>query len=132
MEELEPSIRYCLHKIGKSNIQASELLHIGEMEGPALDLFKAKLEVCLLAFYFQVYLFIIFVQIFIYLIFKHCIYNVFMYEHHKLKNLTERDLSANKNLRLILVFTVYKNSILLLISVFPFLQSCFIVNKVIY
>ncbi|KAG7022116.1 Signal recognition particle subunit SRP68 [Cucurbita argyrosperma subsp. argyrosperma] len=44
VEELEPSIRYCLHKIGKSNIQASELLHIGEMEGPALDLFKAKLE----------------------------------------------------------------------------------------
>ncbi|KGN66541.1 signal recognition particle subunit SRP68 isoform X1 [Cucumis sativus] len=44
VEELEPSIRYCLHKIGKSNLQASELLHIGEMEGPALDLFKAKLE----------------------------------------------------------------------------------------
>lgn len=50
VEELEPSIRYCLHKIGKSNLQASELLHIGEMEGPALDLFKAKLEVFLLAF----------------------------------------------------------------------------------
>ncbi|GAB4845794.1 hypothetical protein Ancab_039203 [Ancistrocladus abbreviatus] len=44
VEELEPSIRYCLHKIGNSNLQASELLHIGEMEGPALDLFKAKLE----------------------------------------------------------------------------------------
>ncbi|XP_022153234.1 signal recognition particle subunit SRP68 isoform X2 [Momordica charantia] len=44
VEELEPSIRYCLHKIGKANLQASELLHIGEMEGPALDLFKAKLE----------------------------------------------------------------------------------------
>ncbi|KAK7316861.1 hypothetical protein RJT34_00621 [Clitoria ternatea] len=44
VEELEPSIRYCLHKIGQSNIQASELLHIGDMEGPALDLFKAKLE----------------------------------------------------------------------------------------
>ncbi|KAB1217532.1 Signal recognition particle subunit SRP68 [Morella rubra] len=44
VEELEPSIRYCLHKIGESNIQASELLQIGEMEGPALDLFKAKLE----------------------------------------------------------------------------------------
>lgn len=44
VEELEPSIRYCLHKIGKSNLQASELLQIGEMEGPALDLFKAKLE----------------------------------------------------------------------------------------
>ncbi|KAM7480211.1 hypothetical protein LguiA_028424 [Lonicera macranthoides] len=44
VEELEPSIRYCLHKIGESNLQASELVHIGEMEGPALDLFRAKLE----------------------------------------------------------------------------------------
>lgn len=44
VEELEPSIRYCLHKIGKSNLQTSELLQIDEMEGPALDLFKAKLE----------------------------------------------------------------------------------------
>ncbi|GFZ08033.1 signal recognition particle-related [Actinidia rufa] len=44
VEELEPSIRYCLHKIGESNLQTSELMHIGEMEGPALDLFKAKLE----------------------------------------------------------------------------------------
>ncbi|GLT73409.1 hypothetical protein SLA2020_452700 [Shorea laevis] len=44
VEELEPSIRYCLHKIGESNLQASELIQIGEMEGPALDLFKAKLE----------------------------------------------------------------------------------------
>ncbi|KAI4316019.1 hypothetical protein L6164_024039 [Bauhinia variegata] len=31
VEELEPSIRYCLHKIGQSNLQASELLHIGDM-----------------------------------------------------------------------------------------------------
>jgi hypothetical protein len=45
VEELEPSIRYCLHKIGQSNLQTSELLNIGDMEGPALDLFKAKLEV---------------------------------------------------------------------------------------
>ncbi|XP_058226495.1 uncharacterized protein LOC131335245 isoform X1 [Rhododendron vialii] len=44
VEELEPSIRYCLHKIGESKIPTSELMHIGEMEGPALDLFKAKLE----------------------------------------------------------------------------------------
>ncbi|XP_077248947.1 signal recognition particle-related / SRP-like protein isoform X3 [Tasmannia lanceolata] len=44
VEELEPSIRYCLHKVGKSSIQTSELLDIGKMEGPALDLFKAKLE----------------------------------------------------------------------------------------
>ena len=47
MEELEPSIRYCQHKIGESHLQTSELMHIGEMEGPALDLFKAKLEVSL-------------------------------------------------------------------------------------
>lgn len=47
VEELEPSIRYCLHKIGESNLQTSELLHVGEMEGPALDLFRAKLEVSL-------------------------------------------------------------------------------------
>uniref|UniRef100_A0A2P2KQ22 Signal recognition particle subunit SRP68 n=1 Tax=Rhizophora mucronata TaxID=61149 RepID=A0A2P2KQ22_RHIMU len=45
VEELEPSIRYCRHQIGGSNLQTSELLQIGEMEGPALDLFKAKLEV---------------------------------------------------------------------------------------
>ncbi|KAI7980731.1 Signal recognition particle subunit SRP68 [Camellia lanceoleosa] len=44
VEELEPSIRYCLHKLGELNLQTSELMHIGEMEGPALDLFKAKLE----------------------------------------------------------------------------------------
>ncbi|GLT83884.1 hypothetical protein SLE2022_021500 [Rubroshorea leprosula] len=44
VEELEPSIRYWLHKIGESNLQTSELLQIGEMEGPALDLFKAKLD----------------------------------------------------------------------------------------
>lgn len=44
VEELEPSIRYCLHKIGESNVQTSELVQIGEMEGPALDLFRAKLE----------------------------------------------------------------------------------------
>nr|CAD1839978.1 unnamed protein product [Ananas comosus var. bracteatus] len=44
VEELEPSIRYCLHKVGQSKLQTSELLGIGEMEGPALDLFKAKLE----------------------------------------------------------------------------------------
>jgi len=40
VEELEPSIRYCRHKIGESNLKTSELLQIGE-----LDLFKAKLEV---------------------------------------------------------------------------------------
>ena len=45
VEELEPHIRYCSHKIGESNLQASELAHIGEIEGPALDLFKSKLEV---------------------------------------------------------------------------------------
>ncbi|KAJ0985271.1 hypothetical protein J5N97_003627 [Dioscorea zingiberensis] len=44
VEELEPSIRYCLHKVGKSSLQTSEFLDIGEMDGPALDLFRAKLE----------------------------------------------------------------------------------------
>ncbi|EPS71806.1 hypothetical protein M569_02946 [Genlisea aurea] len=44
VEELEPSIRYCLHKIGESNLETSDLVHLGEMEGPALDLFRAKLE----------------------------------------------------------------------------------------
>ncbi|KMZ76070.1 hypothetical protein ZOSMA_107G00680 [Zostera marina] len=44
VEELEPSIRYCLHKVGESNIQTSELLDIEKLEGPALDLFKAKME----------------------------------------------------------------------------------------
>ncbi|CAF1921440.1 unnamed protein product [Brassica napus] len=44
VEELEPSVQYCLHKIGKANLQTSDLLQIGEMEGPALDLFKAKIE----------------------------------------------------------------------------------------
>ncbi|KAF6169655.1 hypothetical protein GIB67_004047 [Kingdonia uniflora] len=43
VEELEPSIRYCLHKVGESEIPAAELLDIGKMEAPALDLFKAKL-----------------------------------------------------------------------------------------
>ncbi|KAJ8760453.1 hypothetical protein K2173_015120 [Erythroxylum novogranatense] len=44
VEELEPSIRYCRHKIGESNLQTSDLLQIGEMEGPASDLFKVKFE----------------------------------------------------------------------------------------
>ncbi|KAJ3676581.1 hypothetical protein LUZ60_003993 [Juncus effusus] len=44
VEELEPSIRYCLHKVGESKLQTSELLDIGKMEGPALDLFQSKLE----------------------------------------------------------------------------------------
>ncbi|XP_047337601.1 signal recognition particle subunit SRP68 [Impatiens glandulifera] len=44
VEELGPSIQYCLHKVGQSDLKTSDLMHIGEMEGPALDLFKAKLE----------------------------------------------------------------------------------------
>ncbi|KAJ4960216.1 hypothetical protein NE237_020126 [Protea cynaroides] len=44
VEELEPSIRYCLHKVGESKIQTSELLDISKIEGPGLDLFRAKLE----------------------------------------------------------------------------------------
>nr|GEV45355.1 signal recognition particle subunit SRP68 [Tanacetum cinerariifolium] len=43
VEELEPHIHYFEHKIGTSNLQASKL-YIGETEGPALDLFKSKLE----------------------------------------------------------------------------------------
>lgn len=45
VEELEPSIRYCLHKVGESSLQTSELLDLGKMEGPAFDQFQAKLEV---------------------------------------------------------------------------------------
>ena len=41
MEELEPSIRYCLHKIGESNIHTSELMHIGEMAS------REKITICL-------------------------------------------------------------------------------------
>ncbi|XP_031473917.1 uncharacterized protein LOC116246272 [Nymphaea colorata] len=44
VEELEPSIRYCLHKVGESSLQTSELLDLGKMEGPAFDQFQAKLE----------------------------------------------------------------------------------------
>lgn len=69
VEELEPSIRYCLHKVGESKLQTSELLDIGEMEGPALDLFKSKLEVdlfllllllefCICFFFFFTHLFL--------------------------------------------------------------------------
>ncbi|GJT61474.1 signal recognition particle subunit SRP68 [Tanacetum coccineum] len=43
VEELEPHIRYCLHKIGESNVPASEL-YKGKTEGPALDLLLSKLE----------------------------------------------------------------------------------------
>ncbi|KAI3894583.1 hypothetical protein MKX03_020692 [Papaver bracteatum] len=42
--ELDPNINYCSIKAGKSNIKTSELADMGQMEGPALDLFKAKLE----------------------------------------------------------------------------------------
>lgn len=45
VEELEPSIRYCRHKIGDSNFKTSELLDIADMESPATDLLKAKFEV---------------------------------------------------------------------------------------
>ncbi|KAL9263323.1 Signal recognition particle subunit SRP68-like protein [Drosera capensis] len=44
VDELEPNIRYCSHKIGESNVQELEHLQIGEMEGPALDLLKWKLN----------------------------------------------------------------------------------------
>uniref|UniRef100_A0A1D1YCY8 Signal recognition particle subunit SRP68 n=1 Tax=Anthurium amnicola TaxID=1678845 RepID=A0A1D1YCY8_9ARAE len=42
VEELEPSIRYCLHKVGELNIQNSEFLDVEQ--GPAMDLLNAKLE----------------------------------------------------------------------------------------
>ncbi|KAI3936108.1 hypothetical protein MKW92_038382 [Papaver armeniacum] len=42
--ELDPNINYCSIKAGKSNIKTSELADMGQMEGPSLDLFKAKLE----------------------------------------------------------------------------------------
>ncbi|XP_078446658.1 signal recognition particle-related / SRP-like protein [Wolffia australiana] len=42
VEELEPSIRYCLHKVGELNIQNSEFLDTEK--GPAMDLLSAKLE----------------------------------------------------------------------------------------
>lgn len=44
VEELEPNIRYCLYKMGQSNIESSELLDLSTQEGPALDLLQAKLE----------------------------------------------------------------------------------------
>ncbi|KAI3944328.1 hypothetical protein MKW92_031496 [Papaver armeniacum] len=44
VQELDPNINYCSIKAGKSNIKTSELADMGQMEGPALDLFKAKLE----------------------------------------------------------------------------------------
>ncbi|CAI9113741.1 OLC1v1014407C1 [Oldenlandia corymbosa var. corymbosa] len=42
--EIEPNIRYCIHKIRGSNLQISEFENLGEMEGPALDMFRAKME----------------------------------------------------------------------------------------
>eukprot|EP00249_Psilotum_nudum_P017730 c26463_g1_i1 orf=110-1942(+) len=41
VEELEPSVRYCLYKMGHSNILGSEIL---DLEGPAFDLLQGKLE----------------------------------------------------------------------------------------
>ncbi|KAI3954268.1 hypothetical protein MKW98_018092 [Papaver atlanticum] len=44
VQKLDPNINYCSIKAGKSNIKTSELADMGQMEGPALDLFIAKLE----------------------------------------------------------------------------------------
>lgn len=44
VEEMDPNIRYCLYKMGKSNIQGSELLDLSTQEGPAMDLLRDKLE----------------------------------------------------------------------------------------
>lgn len=43
-DELEPNIRYCLYKMGHSNMHGSELLDLSTQEGPALDLLQGKLE----------------------------------------------------------------------------------------
>ncbi|GLT83871.1 hypothetical protein SLE2022_021380 [Rubroshorea leprosula] len=53
VEELEPSIRYCLHKIDKSSLQTSELLQLGEMEefhwlGHRFPISNAKTRVAIL------------------------------------------------------------------------------------
>ncbi|KAJ7549597.1 hypothetical protein O6H91_07G059500 [Diphasiastrum complanatum] len=44
VEELDPSIRYCLYKMGRSNMKESELLDLSTQEGPGLDLLQGKLE----------------------------------------------------------------------------------------
>jgi len=44
VDEMEPNIRYCLYKMGKSDIQSSELLDLSTQEGPAVDLLRDKLE----------------------------------------------------------------------------------------
>lgn len=44
VDEMEPNIRYCLYKMGKSDIQSSELLDLSTQEGPAADLLRDKLE----------------------------------------------------------------------------------------
>lgn len=50
VEELEPNIRYCLHKIGESNLQTSGLINIAETEGLAADIFNANLEASLIIY----------------------------------------------------------------------------------
>ncbi|KAB8108112.1 hypothetical protein EE612_043472, partial [Oryza sativa] len=46
IEEVEPMIGFCSRKLGGSALQAHELLDL-EKEGPAYDLFKAKIEAVL-------------------------------------------------------------------------------------
>ena len=44
-DELEPNIRYCLYKMGRSNMNEAELLSLSAQGTPGIDLFKEKLEV---------------------------------------------------------------------------------------
>lgn len=44
IEEVEPMIGFCSRKLGGSALQEHDLLDM-EKEGPAYDLFKAKIEV---------------------------------------------------------------------------------------
>ena len=44
-DELEPNIRYCLYKMGRSNMNEAELLSLTVQGTPGIDLLKEKLEV---------------------------------------------------------------------------------------
>jgi signal recognition particle subunit SRP68 len=44
VEELDPSIRYCKHRMGDV-IEESGLLDLSNQDGPGLDLLQSKLQV---------------------------------------------------------------------------------------
>lgn len=44
VEELDPSIRYCNHRMGDV-IQGDDLLDLSKQDGPGLDLLQSKLQV---------------------------------------------------------------------------------------